>query len=533
MNIQAVSLDVTKKPNALPVIRLRQGDKNGTTIVASIFDDGEPLPLSGKAVKFAMQSPDGAAYYDVDGSTSGNVATFEIDETYACAITGVTDKAYVKVLEGTTVICSTNRILVVIFESAEEGADPEQSYSSGIAEATNRANAAAEAAEGVILQAVPLMSATVRGGAQLGDGLSIVDGKLTADGSAYELPTMGASTKGGAKLGGGLSIANDALSVSPVTTAQVDGIIADTAVTGDESLSATGLAYFWGKLKAWAAAAFAAISHSHQASDITSGTLSVERGGTGAATAADARTGLGVYSAGEVDAALSGKVSKSGDTMSGALTVEADDLNLKSDNLDIDTAPAAQTIGDSKLQFLDKDGNRLGLLQPYQNANGGNVTGLYAFNKTANDENVQTQINLYAFPDGTHSYYINDTEAFCAAIHVGDFVSKDQTTAVSMANSGYTNVTSINLTAGVWVVYANIAWASNATGRRYAYISTASQSTVASRTASCNAVNGGATYQNVAGIVSIGSATTFYLVGWQNSGAALNATGYLRAVRIK
>lgn len=45
-------------------------------------------------------------------------------------------------------------------------------------------------------------------------------------------------------------------------------------------LDDTGLTYLWGKIQA----AFASIIHTHAAGDITSGTLSVSRGGTGAST---------------------------------------------------------------------------------------------------------------------------------------------------------------------------------------------------------------------------------------------------------
>lgn len=49
-------------------------------------------------------------------------------------------------------------------------------------------------------------------------------------------------------------------------------------------LDNSGVSYLWSKIKA----AFAAKSHSHAAVDITSGTLPIARGGTGATTAADA-----------------------------------------------------------------------------------------------------------------------------------------------------------------------------------------------------------------------------------------------------
>lgn len=53
----------------------------------------------------------------------------------------------------------------------------------------------------------------------------------------------------------------------------------------------------------------AASSHNHSASNITSGTLAIARGGTGASDAAGARTNLEVYSTAEVDTALASKAS--------------------------------------------------------------------------------------------------------------------------------------------------------------------------------------------------------------------------------
>lgn len=53
----------------------------------------------------------------------------------------------------------------------------------------------------------------------------------------------------------------------------------------------------------------AASSHNHSASNITSGTLPIARGGTGATSASAARTNLEVYSSAEVDNLLTGKAS--------------------------------------------------------------------------------------------------------------------------------------------------------------------------------------------------------------------------------
>lgn len=126
------------------------------------------------------------------------------------------------------------------------------------------------------------------------------------------------------------------VTISPVTTAQIDAIANDETVTSSNVLQATGLTYLWAKLKA----AFAPLAHVHSASDITSGTLGVSRGGTGASTAAAARTNLGVTAANVVDGnaiapasvAATGAVSGSSVSDSvGSLADLRDSVSLESD----------------------------------------------------------------------------------------------------------------------------------------------------------------------------------------------------------
>ena len=134
MNIQTFQLDITKRPAVAPVLHLGQGDKAGTTLVCEIYDDGQALALSGYTVKFAMRLPGRRGYYEVSGTASGNTATFVLDETYAAAVAGRTDVAYVEIIQGSAVIASTNRITVVVLEGAKTDADPGGSYSNVIDE---------------------------------------------------------------------------------------------------------------------------------------------------------------------------------------------------------------------------------------------------------------------------------------------------------------------------------------------------------------------------------------------------------------
>lgn len=200
MNVQTIALDVSKAAAVPPTICIRQGDKNGTTLNVGIFDNGTALDLTSLPVRLCVKLPDGAHYYSVDGTASGNTATFEVDERYAAAYPGITDLAYVDILDGDDVICSTQPFRLEVEPGAREGVVPSDEHIAEIDAAVERCNEAAEECE---------------------------------------------------------SLAH------PITNAQIDSITSDVAVTSDCKLSATGLTYFWGKLKAWAAGAFAAITHTH------------------------------------------------------------------------------------------------------------------------------------------------------------------------------------------------------------------------------------------------------------------------------
>lgn len=281
LDIQYISLDVSKQPTPQQV-RLGQGDANATQLVVAIFDEGVPYSLTNYSVRLSMRLPRNGGYYDVDGTKSGNVATFDIDESYAASSWGFDGFGYVDILSGETVICSTSRFQLVVLQNASDGVKLAPQYSDAIQDAIDRATAAAEAAEGVVLQDVPLMSATIRGGAQLGDGLSIVDGKLTA--AAYDMPTMSANEKGGAKLGSGLSVASDVLSVnaSSVDSGTLPISHGGTGLTSSPSMLVN--------LESTSAASVMAASPRPG----VTGELPVANGGTGASTAANARANLSV-----------------------------------------------------------------------------------------------------------------------------------------------------------------------------------------------------------------------------------------------
>lgn len=267
ISTQTITVDLSKQLTRPQVVRLGQGDKRGTTLVADIYENGVAYNLNGKTARFSMRAPDGTASYSVIASSySGNKATFDIDETYAASIAGKTDTAYIEVLSGSTVICSTSRITVVVYRSASQGLPVSGAYSDALEEAIAAANTA---------------TAEVR--------------EAMGDISELAVPLMSANTRGGAKLGSGLAVSDGALSVSPIPNASIDSVASGDSQTGAQSLSLTGLSRLWAKMRA----AFAAMSHVHSADDVTSGTLPVARGGTGVAALNTPQfrnaIGLGIY----------------------------------------------------------------------------------------------------------------------------------------------------------------------------------------------------------------------------------------------
>jgi hypothetical protein len=240
----------------------------------------------------------------------------------------------------------------------------------------------------------------------------------------------------------------------------------------------------------------------------------------GNGTADDARSNAltvdwdgNVESAGDVTATdsndvahnLTEKVNRSGDTMTGALSVDGEvtatdaydvlhNLTEKANQTDVDTALAGK---------VSKSGDTM--------------TGALtvAGDVTATDAN-----------GGAHSLAV-----------IGDRVYKSQTSAVSMANSTYKNVLSISIDPGTWIITGGAEFAANATGIRQAVISTVSAAYDGDNfRAGGMRVNAYATYDtfiNLARTIVVTVTTTIYLVGWQNSGGALNTYGMLSAVRIK
>lgn len=117
---------------------------------------------------------------------------------------------------------------------------------------------------------------------------------------------------------------------------------------------------------------------------------------------------------------------------------------------------------------------------------------------------------------------------------IGTVIERNLASAVSLPNNTSKAILSQSIPAGTWVITCRVRFPSNATGRRVANLSQTSGD--GSQVAVLTAINGAVTTLAFTEIVSVSSATTYYLNAYQNSGGALSmpagAFNQIRAVRI-
>ena len=132
MNAYTFDLDLDKQFNDQVVV-IGQSDHNGTTLTVTLYRDGTRFTTSGLTAYFAMRLPGGKDYYRTECTYSSGVITCTIDEEYAGASAGRTDVAYFELHQGTSVIASTARFLVIVLPSATAGMSEGQRYDDEIA----------------------------------------------------------------------------------------------------------------------------------------------------------------------------------------------------------------------------------------------------------------------------------------------------------------------------------------------------------------------------------------------------------------
>lgn len=117
-------------------------------------------------------------------------------------------------------------------------------------------------------------------------------------------------------------------------------------------------------------------------------------------------------------AALDGKVNKSGDTMTGPLTHNGAGTVLKNTNLDVNgDNPTSNTWSNAPIEYHDKDNARMGYVNIQRRTDGSTMIEIGAqARNTADTADIYNVIDVLVGRDGTRSYAITDPAAFRAAI---------------------------------------------------------------------------------------------------------------------
>ncbi len=103
---------------------------------------------------------------------------------------------------------------------------------------------------------------------------------------------------------------------------------------------------------------------------------------------------------------------------------------------------------------------------------------------------------------------------------------KHASNSMTINNSSLTQITSISLTKGYWLVFGSVSFANNANGRRAASLFFSDQSTTIDEfIVTQPPISGGATHMQVHGIYYASGNVTAYVQAWQNSGSNLTGCG--------
>lgn len=120
---------------------------------------------------------------------------------------------------------------------------------------------------------------------------------------------------------------------------------------------------------------------------------------------------------------------------------------------------------------------------------------------------------------------------------IGTMLTDSATVSVASGGSTGTALCSVTLDEGTWLIEGNASFAKNATGRRIIDLSNGSGNVTAAVIEQTGvevpAVSGGLTALHTGWTTTRSSQTTVYLNCYQDSGAALSVTGYIRAMRIQ
>lgn len=285
-------------------------------------------------------------------------------------------------------------------------------------------------------------------------------------------------------------------------------------------------------------------------SKITAGTLGVARGGTGASTLASGsylvgngtnavslKTPAQVLS--DIGAAASSDLGDylplSGGTLTDHLYLASGKmLYAKNTTHDVAASSLSAQTDQNVAVCLDKNSKATAGVLARQLTTG-EVRGiLRARHNNASGTAVWNSVQLGVKPDGTQTVTLSDASAWRSALGLGEVKNANFSTAKSVASATTTSLGTITLAAGTWLILGHVHFVANANGVREASINTSVAIGASGSRLSAMSMNatGNAQGFTVQTVETLTASTTYNLNVYQNSGSALNTTGYIRAVRL-
>lgn len=145
-------------------------------------------------------------------------------------------------------------------------------------------------------------------------------------------------------------------------------------------------------------------------------------------------------------------------------------------------------------------------------------------------------LNINSSGTPTVSFNSNTVrDAWSSALGLKNAISNTDGSAVNVATSSDTTLCNTgSMAAGTWLIICAGAFAANATGRRVLYLASSTSGSNLNRYCIVQhaATPSGTTNLQFTFLVTLSSATTYYLRAWQNSGSTLSTTGGIRKIML-
>ena len=193
MNTQTLELDVSKPQTSGNVIRIGQGESGGTTIKATIYDNGSALTLTNYTANLIVRLPDKVHYYRSSATVSGSTVTHKCDESKLASVAGYTDEAYFEFANGGTTI-QTERFALDILRSALTNAQAGTSYDNRIEQMLKEGKAATTAANSAATKATSAASSATTAAGTANTAATTANSAATSATEAATKATSAASS---------------------------------------------------------------------------------------------------------------------------------------------------------------------------------------------------------------------------------------------------------------------------------------------------------------------------------------------------